>query len=443
LGSAPEIVDPTNGASIEMTSTGNSTLNIQPADFSILSSPNVSPIETNRSNGMFESSTSFSDALDAVKANYDKIDFGNVSTTKALFVFLFDKFRLMENLLIETCEENKTLHEKFNSLDEKIGALAIPNMNDIPPSAAIETEKTEGLSDKVATLATIVENLNNIHVQDSETAKSIDQRNLEKFQTMNNKINTLYSKIEEVESSIVEVPIVPPTTDSVPQEDHLTVPQLSPPGDDLLSKIQQCQIETSRLRIEFEQEKDESISRQAETSDRFYKVESGLLKSSQYTRRQNLVIDGIPDSVPQDRLEGVCIDIVNRMGGNFNVTPKDVEGVHRLYKSDPKVPAPTIIRFTNRKIKEFCIRFRWRLPKIGYTWKLSMRENLEDMNEKVFNVCEDMKKRNVINKFVINNGFIKIFETARSRPVKIHHPDDLKTFFPDFFNVFPDYSEYD
>ena len=68
-----------------------------------------------------------------------------------------------------------------------------------------------------------------------------------------------------------------------------------------------------------------------------------------------------------------------------------------------------------------------------------MRENLEDDNENVLKIVEDMLKQKCIHKFTINNGFIKIFETAGRRPIKINHPDDLYTYFPDYFDIFPDY----
>ena len=50
----------------------------------------------------------------------------------------------------------------------------------------------------------------------------------------------------------------------------------------------------------------------------------------QYGRRNNLKINGIPDSVPQKYLENKVVDILNAIG--VNVSNDDFEDCHRIGK---------------------------------------------------------------------------------------------------------------
>ena len=90
----------------------------------------------------------------------------------------------------------------------------------------------------------------------------------------------------------------------------------------------------------------------------------------------------------------------------------------------------------NRKVKEFCIKHRWRLPRIGYTWKLSFREDLEPSNAEVVEMCEVLMKSNQIKKYTINNGFVNVHLDGKG--IKIFHPVDLRSIFPDFFETYYD-----
>ena len=164
-----------------------------------------------------------------------------------------------------------------------------------------------------------------------------------------------------------------------------------------------------------------------------YDVEKELYKTNQYNRRQNLVIDGIPDKIPQRDLERLSVDIINKLG--FPVQFRDVVGCHRLKKptDDPNKPTPTIIRFTNRKVTEYCMRNNRFLGRIRVPWKLSFREDLCDANDDIWNQCLSLKEDGVINHFLVRNGFVKVVEKRGDFPRKINHPDDLLKMFPHAF----------
>ena len=100
-------------------------------------------------------------------------------------------------------------------------------------------------------------------------------------------------------------------------------------------------------------------------------------------------------------------------------------------------PAKTIIRFTNRKAAEYCLKNRVKLtdPSTKKNLKMNLRihESLCQANEKVVSDCGSLKKYSIIKDFYIRNGFTKIVEKEGSRPQKIHHPNDLYDMFEDFY----------
>ena len=66
-------------------------------------------------------------------------------------------------------------------------------------------------------------------------------------------------------------------------------------------------------------------------------------KLEQYTRRNNIEIQGIPPQAPDEKLEEKVIEVFDGM--NIAITKNHVEDCHRLSKSSKS----TIVRFVNRR----------------------------------------------------------------------------------------------
>ena len=75
-------------------------------------------------------------------------------------------------------------------------------------------------------------------------------------------------------------------------------------------------------------------------------IEIAENKLEQYTRRNNIEIQGIPSTVHDKVLEDKVIDIFSQM--NITISKFDIEACHSLGKANPK---NTIEQFVNRK---FC-----------------------------------------------------------------------------------------
>ena len=83
----------------------------------------------------------------------------------------------------------------------------------------------------------------------------------------------------------------------------------------------------------------------------FVKAERDVADMQQYTRRNNIEVAGIPDSVENSVLEQTIINIAELM--RVNISKSDFEACHRLSKrKNENGPSRVICRFVNRKTCE-------------------------------------------------------------------------------------------
>ena len=71
-------------------------------------------------------------------------------------------------------------------------------------------------------------------------------------------------------------------------------------------------------------------------------------------------------------------------------------------------PTKTIVRFTNRKVVEFCLRDRLYDKKGELKMNLRFCENLCQANEEIVRECYKLKKDGLMEDYFIRNGFVKI-----------------------------------
>ena len=81
-------------------------------------------------------------------------------------------------------------------------------------------------------------------------------------------------------------------------------------------------------------------------------LETEVYKGQQYNRRNNIEINGIPDSITNESLENKVIEALAII--DVKVTESDIEACHRLPSKTS--PRPTIIKFVNRKNCEKILR---------------------------------------------------------------------------------------
>ena len=73
----------------------------------------------------------------------------------------------------------------------------------------------------------------------------------------------------------------------------------------------------------------------------------------QYSRFNNVEIEGLSASIGDKNLESKVIDILTEI--DVNAESKDIEACHRIGKSSPK---RSIVRFVNRKVCKSALKNR-------------------------------------------------------------------------------------
>ena len=99
-------------------------------------------------------------------------------------------------------------------------------------------------------------------------------------------------------------------------------------------------------------------------------VEISRNKLEQYTRRNNIEIQGIPPQIPDEKLEEKVIEVFGAM--NIAITKNHVEDCHRLSKSSKS----TIVQFVNRKHCNAILSKKFETSKIDKS-KLGFESNVK------------------------------------------------------------------
>ena len=153
-----------------------------------------------------------------------------------------------------------------------------------------------------------------------------------------------------------------------------------------------------------------------------------LVECEQYSRRESLVISGIPETVNQNQLEQKVIDILSYIG--LNIVPKEISACHRLFKPPgSRFPAKVIVRFCNRKVVNYCLYYRDDMQQKAYEHlglNLRFFESLCSKNDESLRICKRLKSERKISDYYIRNGFVKVVVRENGRPEKIKHPDILR-----------------
>ena len=166
--------------------------------------------------------------------------------------------------------------------------------------------------------------------------------------------------------------------------------------------------------------------------ERFMELSCRVLECEQYSRRECLVISGIPAYIKEDKLDSTVIDILKKL--EIYIAPTDISAIHRLGQTrDPRYPARVIVKFVNRKIIDLCHQKKDRLPDLYHELKMNIRfyESLAQLNQESLKLCAWLFSVGKIHDYFLRNGFSKIVIAENDKPVKVPHPQFLR----DKFNI--------
>ena len=159
-----------------------------------------------------------------------------------------------------------------------------------------------------------------------------------------------------------------------------------------------------------------------------HKLDVRLVQLEQYTRRESLVLSGIPRDVPEKDLEALVLEILKNMGFT-QLGHDDIVAVHRL-RSPPnsKYPPLVIAKFMNRKIVEWCMAHTETLQKVWDNMGLDIMisESICAKNQESLKICQFLKDSGAIVNYFTRNGIPRVVMKAGESPVNISHPDHLR-----------------
>ena len=205
--------------------------------------------------------------------------------------------------------------------------------------------------------------------------------------------------------------------------------------DDMEERIKQLTEEKNSLTNNLEKLSNDFKIKTVSYQKNIYDQECRIIKNEQYSRRECVIITGIPETILHNHLEENVLYVLREMGLK-NIRHFDIVACHRLLKSrNSRFPQKTIVKFLNRKDADFCIKNRNRIVEIKDHIGMNLRiyESLCAANEKVLMDCNNLKHVGFIHDFYIRNGFIKIIINQGDTPKKIDHINILKETFTTFY----------
>ena len=173
-----------------------------------------------------------------------------------------------------------------------------------------------------------------------------------------------------------------------------------------------------------------------ESNKKIKTMEVELYTSSQQSRRINLEIQGIPDTIHPDFLKDATVELLNSTG--VTVKKKDIEAVHRLPSRFNQDDKPVIVRFANRTKCEDILRNKKEIQKFTPGDGSVLRKKryyVSNNNCRYYNsleyYCRKLKRAGEILGFKSSEGSLRV-TLGNNLSKRIIHFDDLEKLFPDF-----------
>lgn len=163
-------------------------------------------------------------------------------------------------------------------------------------------------------------------------------------------------------------------------------------------------------------------------------LELDFLNLSQYSRRENIEISNVPESIPQRDLENHIIEVFWSIG--IEVYSYDIVGVHRLGRFQENKNRNVIVKFINRKNAYKALDSNWKLDKSKFNYYFN--ENMCPRNRNIFNKCYRLKKDGELNDVWFEEGIVKInISDFHDDPIGLFHSSDINYFLNENSFVIP------
>ena len=164
--------------------------------------------------------------------------------------------------------------------------------------------------------------------------------------------------------------------------------------------------------------------------NKLFSVDCRVVECEQYSRRDCLIITGIPANIKHLELQTTVINVLAEMG--MTICYDDISACHRLPGNNSRLPAKVIVKFVNRKIVDFCLKHTDVLQQACNKLNMNLRfhQSLCATNEEALRICKWLHEQREIHHYFIWNGFVKVVVDEGDNPVKVNHPAVLCLDFP-------------
>ena len=162
--------------------------------------------------------------------------------------------------------------------------------------------------------------------------------------------------------------------------------------------------------------------------EQLHTVERDTISNSQYARRETLELHGVPESFDEGPgLEANVIGLINDVAPEANITPGDLQAVHRLKKK-----TNVIIKFSSRKKKHAVITQRKNLKdndrlkqRHKIDGNLYINESMCYQVKRLHYQCRLLKKQGKLAYYSFFNGSMRVKTEIDGIPKVIGHINDL------------------
>ena len=157
-------------------------------------------------------------------------------------------------------------------------------------------------------------------------------------------------------------------------------------------------------------------------------LETATNSVEQYDRRNNIEINGIPDTVEDKSLEHSVIEVFNP--ANIQIPHNYIEDWHRIGKSKGN-SKKTIVRLVNRKCRKQILYNRRKFKNFDGSGisipntKIFVDENVTISNHQLAFNCRKLEREKHTSKTYSSNGIIHIVKIHGNKPINVFHHSKL------------------
>lgn len=190
-------------------------------------------------------------------------------------------------------------------------------------------------------------------------------------------------------------------------------------------KIDSFTTELDKLKLENAENK----TKIEELSKQNRELSSALNDLEQYSRIDNVIINGIPNTEGEN-IHEVIIDIAKNLEVNLN--EYEINTAHRLYANKDKIPA-IIVRLNNRNKKQQLIKNSKRIRLHGKNLNMEpavpiyVSEHLSPHTLSIYKSAMELKNKGIITYVWIKDSKIFIREDENGQSRRIKDINDLPT----------------